>query len=97
MLFNLGKKLRNQDMSRALLLFKVRKKLRNQEMSSNPKSSKLFADEMMHGEDNKGCPQVSFTAIAAATNNFCDSNKLGEGGFGPVYMVRFLSFNLLNI
>ncbi|XP_039140876.1 G-type lectin S-receptor-like serine/threonine-protein kinase B120 [Dioscorea cayenensis subsp. rotundata] len=82
----IGKKLRNQDMSRALLLFKVRKKLRNQEMSSNPKSSKLFADAMMHGEDNKGCPQVSFTAIAAATNNFCDSNKLGEGGFGPVYM-----------
>ncbi|BFG34883.1 hypothetical protein CerSpe_211580 [Prunus speciosa] len=24
-------------------------------------------------------------AIHAATSNFSDSNKLGEGGFGPVY------------
>jgi len=27
--------------------------------------------------------------ILRATNNFCDSNKLGEGGFGPVYKVEF--------
>ncbi|CAK9169980.1 unnamed protein product [Ilex paraguariensis] len=27
----------------------------------------------------------SFASIAAATNNFADENKLGEGGFGPVY------------
>jgi len=24
----------------------------------------------------------------AATNNFSDANKLGEGGFGPVYKVH---------
>lgn len=26
-----------------------------------------------------------FSTIAAATDHFCDRNKLGEGGFGPVY------------
>ena len=25
--------------------------------------------------------------IAKATDNFADKNKLGEGGFGPVYKV----------
>jgi hypothetical protein len=24
-------------------------------------------------------------SVSAATNNFSDVNKLGEGGFGPVY------------
>jgi len=28
-----------------------------------------------------------FFAITNATNNFSDTNKLGEGGFGPVYKV----------
>ena len=27
--------------------------------------------------------------IKAATDNFADSKKLGEGGFGPVYKVIF--------
>lgn len=32
-------------------------------------------------------PYFDFGYIEAATNNFSDSNKLGEGGFGPVYKV----------
>lgn len=30
----------------------------------------------------------SFQSLAAATNNFSIENKLGEGGFGPVYKVN---------
>ncbi|KAL1829776.1 hypothetical protein ACET3Z_008188 [Daucus carota] len=30
-------------------------------------------------------PQFSFSSISAATDNFSPANKLGEGGFGPVY------------
>ncbi|GLU23477.1 hypothetical protein SLE2022_394770 [Rubroshorea leprosula] len=31
-------------------------------------------------------PVFNFSSVSAATNNFSSSNKLGEGGFGPVYM-----------
>lgn len=33
-------------------------------------------------------PLFSYASVSAATNNFSASNKLGEGGFGPVYKVR---------
>lgn len=32
--------------------------------------------------------QFNFDTIRDATNDFCDSNKLGRGGFGVVYKVR---------
>ena len=37
-------------------------------------------------------PLFSFTSVSAATDNISDANKLGEGGFGPVYKV-WLSLN----
>ncbi|KAK3188220.1 hypothetical protein Dsin_027781 [Dipteronia sinensis] len=30
-------------------------------------------------------PMYNFNAVAAATDNFSEENKLGQGGFGPVY------------
>lgn len=32
-------------------------------------------------------PLFSLQELASATNNFHQSNKLGQGGFGPVYRV----------
>ena len=34
----------------------------------------------------------SFQSITTATNNFSIENKLGQGGFGPVYKVIKLSY-----
>lgn len=32
-------------------------------------------------------PFMEFSIVEAATDNFSDSNKLGQGGFGTVYKV----------
>lgn len=41
----------------------------------------------------------NLNCIAAATDNFSDSNKLGQGGFGVVYKVFlfFLCFGCLTV
>jgi hypothetical protein len=36
-------------------------------------------------------PLFSYESVLATTNNFSAMNKLGEGGFGPVYKVRYIS------
>ncbi|XP_058072863.1 cysteine-rich receptor-like protein kinase 10 [Magnolia sinica] len=38
-----------------------------------------------NGEQTQELPLIDLVTIQAATNNFSDRNKLGEGGFGPVY------------
>lgn len=40
--------------------------------------------------ENRGPELQSFTLarVRVVTNNFSTANKLGEGGFGPVYKVR---------
>ncbi|KAK1557720.1 hypothetical protein Q3G72_030334 [Acer saccharum] len=35
-------------------------------------------------------PMYNFNAVAAATDNFSEENKLGQGGFGPVYKGKLL-------
>ncbi|KAJ9690121.1 hypothetical protein PVL29_012661 [Vitis rotundifolia] len=50
-----------------------------------------FVEGHKHDEDNTGeTYYFNLTTILAATNNFSDSNKLGEGGFGPVYKGKLL-------
>jgi hypothetical protein len=45
-----------------------------------------FDDETEDGKSHE-LKVLSLDRIKAATSNFSESNKLGEGGFGPVYMV----------
>jgi hypothetical protein len=44
-------------------------------------------DEDTHGDFE--LPIYDQATILKATNNFSFNNKLGEGGFGPVYKVYF--------
>ncbi|KAJ9671802.1 hypothetical protein PVL29_025490 [Vitis rotundifolia] len=44
------------------------------------------ANKLWRGEKKEvDLPMFSFASVSAATNNFSIENKLGEGGFGPVY------------
>nr|XP_017216802.1 PREDICTED: uncharacterized protein LOC108194362 [Daucus carota subsp. sativus] len=63
-----------------LLLWK-----RKQNIKENMKlSSESVALTELESEDRE-LPSVDFKRIANATDNFSRKNKLGEGGFGPVY------------
>nr|GMD08421.1 G-type lectin S-receptor-like serine/threonine-protein kinase At4g27290 [Ipomoea batatas] len=46
---------------------------------------KKSTDAPLLGKDDIELLQLSFRRIIDATNNFDEANKLGEGGFGPVY------------
>lgn len=48
------------------------------------------------GENKDGdieLPLFDLATIKFATNNFSSTNILGEGGFGPVYKVRYYISN----
>lgn len=51
----------------------------------------LIGSEEFKEEDKKGIdvPFFNLDSILAATDNFSEANKLGRGGFGPVYKVIF--------
>ncbi|XP_058074995.1 uncharacterized protein LOC131223546 [Magnolia sinica] len=57
-------------------------------MSFNRLGASFNANELLdvaNGKDGLDIPFISFEWIVDATENFSDSNKLGRGGFGPVY------------
>ncbi|KAG5234836.1 G-type lectin S-receptor serine/threonine-protein kinase [Salix suchowensis] len=59
---------------------------RNRSFLSSPKYlGNSSINEFDEGRTNSDLPLFDLSAIAAATDNFSDANKLGEGGFGSVY------------
>ncbi|XP_016648803.1 PREDICTED: cysteine-rich receptor-like protein kinase 10 isoform X1 [Prunus mume] len=63
-------------------------KRRNQKRNSdNLGPNALLPDQSFKGRNSKAqeYPYISLASIHVATDKFSDSNKLGEGGFGPVY------------
>lgn len=56
----------------------------------------LIGLESLEENDNEGVevPYYTLRSIVEATDNFSDSNKLGRGGYGPVYKVMIGSVHL---
>ena len=46
-------------------------------------------DIMIKGKTDNELPMFAFSTIETATEHFSEENKLGRGGFGPVYKVRY--------
>ncbi|KAL5737866.1 hypothetical protein ACOSP7_030627 [Xanthoceras sorbifolium] len=61
-------------------------------MSTETSTSELSNEERAKGKSNDSwLPLFSFSSVSAATNNFSIENKLGEGGFGPIYKGNLLN------
>ena len=42
-------------------------------------------------------PLLDLEKLVAATNNFHEANKLGQGGFGPVYRVMVVHLSSMGV
>ncbi|PKI72933.1 hypothetical protein CRG98_006633 [Punica granatum] len=77
-----------------LIFLFIMKKRRGRRRPSAPSNAAYFHDDespSMHDLEEDGrntdLPFFDLSTIAAASNNFSFINKLGQGGFGPVYKV----------
>ncbi|XP_075664806.1 G-type lectin S-receptor-like serine/threonine-protein kinase At1g11300 [Castanea sativa] len=69
---------------------KARRKKAKGMLMLNREAHKKFPSEDMLGDNlnqvkGQELPLFDFVKLASATNDFHESNKLGQGGFGPVY------------
>ncbi|KAM1010107.1 hypothetical protein TB1_044750 [Malus domestica] len=64
-----------------------KKTLRNEGRGSTggSKSEAISNVSVGGGKNETELPLFSLRSLVASTNNFSEANKLGEGGFGPVY------------
>ncbi|XP_042485730.1 G-type lectin S-receptor-like serine/threonine-protein kinase RKS1 isoform X2 [Macadamia integrifolia] len=63
------------------------------DFTTNSRSSTNFSakNELEDNGTNPELPFLEIDVVAAATDNFSSNNKLGEGGFGPVYKGRLFN------
>ncbi|XP_009350265.1 G-type lectin S-receptor-like serine/threonine-protein kinase B120 [Pyrus x bretschneideri] len=62
-----------------------KKTLRNEGSVGGTISEAIRNVSFRGGKNDTELPVFSLRSILASTNNFSEANKLGEGGFGPVY------------
>ena len=70
----------------------IDEKRKKEEYIREMNAADSFSNTNLKEEDEREVQDLkifSFGLILAATNNFSSDNKLGEGGFGPVYKVHF--------
>ncbi|KAK3199338.1 hypothetical protein Dsin_022753 [Dipteronia sinensis] len=68
-----------------LIIFMCKRKLRIQGKTNNSRDINDNSEESKN--DDMELLIYDLNTIANATDNFADKNKLGEGGFGPVFKV----------
>lgn len=63
---------------------------------TGPENCELNSSGCSNGsqEENQEFRLYNIRVISAATNNFSNDNKIGQGGFGPVYKVTIPYFSL---
>ncbi|EEF47799.1 S-locus-specific glycoprotein S6 precursor, putative [Ricinus communis] len=77
-------------MSLFLILRRMRMDKQDEVLGSMPDITSTTATTANGGGHNNAQLVIfRFKSILAATDNFCQENKLGEGGFGPVYKGNF--------
>lgn len=57
--------------------------------SSRRTSLQHIKGSRLEEQDSLVLPMFEFDSILIATNNFSTTNKLGQGGYGPVYQVIY--------
>ncbi|XP_055822866.1 G-type lectin S-receptor-like serine/threonine-protein kinase At1g11330 [Solanum dulcamara] len=62
-----------------------RQVLKFQELERNQRNNMESKNKARKSGDNSNLQDFSFDEMKEATNNFSFENKLGEGGYGPVY------------
>jgi hypothetical protein len=82
MLYQTGEETSRYD----LLLFDFSTELHGINDGTNTKDNV----NMRGKKDGDQLPMFSYESVSAATNNFSAVNKLGQGGFGPVYKVYMI-------
>ncbi|KAK9933655.1 hypothetical protein M0R45_020840 [Rubus argutus] len=69
------------------------RKLLLSQLSCDDSGSSSYAIQLGKKKDH-ALPMLSFSCVVASTNNFSPANKLGEGGYGPVYKGNLLQHDI---